>query len=547
MAGRGQLEHPAVDVDHAIQRIVADAAAAQRVHAEHGPERLAGEVLQLRGQQLPDRVGPPARAHPLDPRLDLCMGVPQRRRQARLWPVHAQRAGLLAPLVPAGALRPRQLQHAVGVVVADQAQHQAAAAGLLVDRQRVGAARRLAAVAAAVGLGQAVQQVQGGGQLVVQAAQRAGHRELLHPEGPALLRPELDGAADGRPDRLGWRARIVVLVGARIGRFGQVHRKTQAVAVAAEAHAQARREGQAVAARAQQDLGRAEAAGGQHHLARQQLQGRAAACLLRRVGVHQLQAPAAPRTLQAQQAGAADHAHPARTRLAQQVEVERVLGADVATAQAVAAVRAGLQHHAGGVRPGLLGNAERHQGRGPGVQALQGLHLGQGRSIHALHAQAPRHFDQAAGVDLLEPRLQRPRREILGIGRQQHAGVDQRAAAQPVGQQQVAVGADAQVVQALGLAAHAAVALRAQAQFAGQFGQALGKGAVAPLAAALQQQDVERPALVTQLRQLGRRHRPAVAAADDHQVPDQWPTGVAQQAVQVLGERGGHGSSGCGC
>jgi hypothetical protein len=150
-------------------------------------------------------------------------------------------------------------------------------------------------------------------------------------------------------------------------------------------------------------------------------------------------------------------------------------------------------------------------------------------------------------MDRLEPRLQRPRREILGIGRQQHAGVDQRAAAQPVGQQQVAVGADAQVVQALGLAAHAAVALRAQAQFAGQLGQALGKGAVAPLAAALQQQDVERPALVTQLRQLGRRHRPAVAAADDHQVPDRWPTGVAQQAVQVLGERGGHGSSGCGC
>jgi hypothetical protein len=324
------------------------------------------------------------------------MGVPQRRRQARLWPVHAQRAGLLAPLVPAGALRPRQLEHAIGVVVADQTQHQAAAAGFLVDRQRVGAARFLAAVAAAVALGQAVQQVQGGGQLVVQAAQRAGHSRNSCTQ-------------KGRPCfGLSWMAPLMVDPTGLAGERGSSCSSARASAGSGRSIAKPRLSPLPLkpmprrAEKARLSLRERSRISVEPRLPAASTTWRASSCkgAPRRACCAgsvctSCRRQRRPRTLQAQQAGAADHAHPARTRLAQQVEVERVLGADVATAQAVAAVRAGLQHHAGGVRPGLLGNAERHQGRGPGVQALQGLHLGQGRSIHALHAQAPRHFDQA--------------------------------------------------------------------------------------------------------------------------------------------------------
>jgi len=109
--------------------------------------------------------------------------------------------------------------------------------------------------------------------------------------------------------------------------------------------------------------------------------------------------------------------------------------------------------------------------------------------------------------------------EDFGIGFRHHPGIDQRAAAQSVGDQRADVGPDTNVEQALALAARAGSALGAEAHVAGEVGHARRKHARQVLLAALEHADADLPAITVRAPgELRRSDGASVSAADDDDV-----------------------------
>ena len=181
-------------------------------------------------------------------------------------------------------------------------------------------------------------------------------------------------------------------------------------------------------------------------------------------------------------------------RIGQVGERHRVLGADVAAPAAVAAVRAGGLRHAGRIDrrlearpPPARAPAPCRAPRDARSQRLVLGALGRRRIARRPHpAGRPRvaFLEQPVVRDLVRPD---GIAEHARVGPQRHAGVDQRAAAQPAADQHVHVLAEAHVVEPGRRAQPHALA--GQLHLAAQVGEAGGKLAGDELAPALQHAD----------------------------------------------------------
>ena len=213
-------------------------------------------------------------------------------------------------------------------------------------------------------------------------------------------------------------------------------------------------------------------------------------------------------------AGAREELRTGLHRLAQQVDVQGVLGADVAARHAVATQRAGRQVHAGGVRPVCHGHRDGQHPRllVPARQPVHGLRLGQRlrrvRRVQGYGVQlwpvgpctlgpqghagplVPALVSQGLdlGLEVLTP-------QVLRVRLQHHPGIDERAATHAVGHQGHDVFAHAQVEQTFGLAARFTRGLLAHAQVAGQVGHPGGELARPPFLPALEDAQAQRTAL----------------------------------------------------
>ena len=274
---------------------------------------------------------------------------------------------------------------------------------------------------------------------------------------------------------------------------------------------QARRELQALSRGAQQDLGRAQGAGREHHLARGERPHLADAVLGAEPVVD---GPAAARAgLEPAHLDLGEDPRPLGLGIGQVVHRQRVLGADVAPGHAVVAVDAGLLVHAHVVRP-LVAEVHRDVDRavlvvGERRGALaEDLRLGERRPVrvrvgpqHVLGALVPAPELARAG-ELAVDRGPAGVVEELRVGADGDVGVDQRRAAQAVALEHVDVLAQVVVEEA------ERVALAAQVL--GEPRAGVRELAGEPLPAALEQADV-----LPRLGEAGGGDGAAVAGADD--------------------------------
>ena len=354
-------EHAAAVVHHALRGVDADAAAAQGVHGQSGAAGLADEALQRIGQGAPLRIGQGQGGaalllvQTLHQVLHLGQGGVQGGAVAGLGPVDVQGAGLRMRGLG-------QAQATLGIVVANQTHQQGTLHGRVIHSAGVGCVGRLTAMVLLVGFGQGVQGGGGGDDVVEQLAQRRRDGELLQPEGPSSgrgpgRRLQLQAGGDGGADaplRPGLMVRC-----AAVHDVGQPVQSGDVVAVAGKALAQTGRADHL--GRAQQQLGAAQRAGGQHHLTRQHPAREGLALVEIAPGVAHFQGPAGSILevrAQALHAGTRDQLQPRVHRALQQIGVQRVLGAHIATRHAVAAQLASGQGQAGGIAVLALGDGE---------------------------------------------------------------------------------------------------------------------------------------------------------------------------------------------
>lgn len=589
-AGRAAValvEHPAVGVDRAAGGVVAHRATAQRMDAEDGAELFAQHGVELLGQQTPQRIGqdfgPPGAAvgmavgpvelveqalHALD--LLAEQGL---RLQARPFDVDQAVAQRVV-----GAGLGLEDDHPAGRVVAIHAQQHGALQLSCVDGGRVD---RASGVLAGVGLRHAVQQVGGGEELVEHPLQGPGNGELLGQEArragaAGAVQRGVDDAGDGRADAARPAGRHAGLVGPGIDLGVHAVDGHHVVAVGGILLAEAGRKARLRRARAQQDFGAAERPCRQDDLVGAQHIRLALVLARQLVGVHDDDPPAPAVALEAQHGGAGDQPQGVRRAapgLGQQAGVERQFGAVVATGHAVAAVFAAVQVDAaaGGVAVLLEHHADVGRAEFLAAQLGDALALRQVADAVVVRRAAPLlpqqlgHRAEARAERAVFPvRLAarpgaeglahffRPGRpgEHLGQRLLEHAGVDQRAAAQPVSQQGGDVDAHAHVEQAVAQADRHQVARLGIAHVSRQLGQTRGEHARKILVAALEHADAQRLAvLLGGAGQLGGRDRAAKAAADDEHVVVARAGLVARHHHVQVQRQGlvGRAVGGCGC
>jgi hypothetical protein len=246
-------------------------------------------------------------------------------------------------------------------------------------------------------------------------------------------------------------------------------------------------------------------------------------------GAPQADFPVAVALFHVRHRGADEQLGAQRLRLGEIVHRQRVLGAEVASRHAVAAAHAALLLHALRVAPVGL-EPDRDADRA-GVKACcrcefrEAAEFRQIRGLGRLRAQHRARLCEHL-AQLTDVALQRRRpllvQEHVRLRRLDHAGVDERAAAQAVAHQRADILADAKVVQAIGAALDVGVVRARQAHVPGHFGDARREAARDVFGAALQHADSRRPAIRGAIgnpgaRKARRRHGAAVAAADhDH-------------------------------
>ena len=336
-----------------------------------------------------------------------------------------------------------------------------------------------------------------------------------------LLRAaQVDQAGDGRPDRP--LARQAWAIGRRldaeadpVDRHVVVVAEGQDVTVAGKGGAETGRRRQTALMGAQQDLGRAQRAGRQHHDARRN------ACLVGREIApaqplrHVADGPSLAAPLDRPHADTAEDLRAAGHGVRQVVHQRGVLGADIAARAAIAAQRAGALMDTGAVdavgeghvdrRPRTVGAHRRARAleRLEFVQVGTVLRIGRGRQ----HGDRPRiAFLQVGIVDARRP-LQIVEHALVGL--QRHVGVDQGRAAQTASHQDVHVGIDAKIVDACRSAVRAD--LRAlELELPECLGRRVGILARQPFQPALEKRHA-----VAHARQARGRHAATVARTDD--------------------------------
>ncbi len=225
-------------------------------------------------------------------------------------------------------------------------------------------------------------------------------------------------------------------------------------------------------ARAQQDLGRAERAGGQHHgLGRDGARTRLLA-----IGGGEMDAPMGALALDMADGELGEDLGAMGVRVGQISERDGVLGADIAARAAIAAQRAGGLRDAGGIDG--LGEAHHHRGGDGGLteagarrfqRAIFG-EIGRGRiTRRAQHGGGARiaHLQQAVVAHLLGPG---GIGEDARVGLQRDGGIDERAAAEPAADEHMDVAAEPEIEQAGAIAAPHLAAI--DLELAPQLGQA---------------------------------------------------------------------------
>ena len=462
--------HAADAVDDARARIVGHPAAAERVHGEQRPGRGADHAGDVGRDRPPERVREHRRAglaggHEALERGDLA-------REQRVIRQTGPSDGDCAVAVVVVERVGHRHDATGGAVVTHHRDDARARDRVAVDRGRIAPVVVLT-VAPAREAAELCQRVGGGERLLEQPAQRPRNREFLDRDRLERIVAQVDESGDGRSDVAQRRRRV--LVADRLGRVGAPVDGGDHVAIAREALAQRRRQDEPGASRAQQQLRRAERAGGQHDPARAH-RHRALATAQLVVGVVGEQSPAGAVVCRLEPdrgRGRVDLDTRARGAR-EQVHVERILGAEVAAGRAVAAAHAGLERHTPARHARAHRDRDRHRSearvrrlvreplqrpvlgwRAVGVvEDGVGRCCGRARRAHE-HASAGVPVRQRViGADLGRPAGSREDR----FGRREHhAGIDERATPQPAGDQGGDVGAGTHVEQAL---AHAAWRLR---------------------------------------------------------------------------------------
>ena len=313
------------------------------------------------------------------------------------------------------------------------------------------------------------------------------------------------------------------------------------IAVGRETLPEARAEDDVVGPlRAQQDLRGPECARGEYHVAGHQAERPALPRAQARIGVDDVEQPSvgpigdAP-PLEAQHRRSSVDAGASLLGRAEQIHVERVLRAVVASSRAVATAFAFVERDVGradtvrrkrdGDRRGLEMIAVR---RHPLQHPELGRHLVRIEQdvIANRCAEHLAHLREAfvpvslrLGTDLLRP-LGALEDVIAGLGH--HARVDERAATETVRHDGADIGAGAHVEESLALPARGARSLGTEADVAGEIGKSRRKHPRQILAAALEHANADRVAtLPLPVRSAGeacRGDRAAVAAADDDHI-----------------------------
>ena len=529
------IEHAAEVVDRAVGRVVAHRRPAQRMHGEQRPAHAAHHLLHRERGRSPQRVRE---------RLVLEAGLAAQLVQARLAIVQrlclakARPADLHGAVAAALARTALQLDAALRAVVAHDRDDQRVVRRGLVEGAGV-VLDAIHCVVLAIALGQREQAFAERGGFLQQPAQRPRHRQLLdHHVALRVAAAQVDHCGDGRPDgALGGRRSLVrrAIHSPRDARHDGDH-----VAVGGAARAERGREAQRHAgvgrarrlARAQQDLGGAERPRRQHHAPRAQPRGGALAQPQLLVGVGEQHMPQRAMALQPQHRRPGEEARPGSMRLRQQRRVQRSLRAVIAAGGAVAAVHALLQRHAG------RGDRVLLQGHGDGG-GLEGLRTGERAKLLELskrvrlagHDGVALALGTACGQRMHQPLgpvaqrrlpadLARPRARLEDrrVRPGHHAGIDERAAAQPVGLQHADVLADAHVEEPFAPSARTQPLRRAEAHLAGKIRGTRGKVAGKEFEPALDHPHAQRPVALAATRELRGRDRAPVAAAHDEQV-----------------------------
>ena len=485
LAGLRRVVDGAMLVDDALLQMAAHAATAERMHRQQRPSRALHERVHRGRQKLPEwirhhaatEVGSRGKLGQLSV-LRFEQGLAHEAR-----PAYLQLAVALQTLRALG-----QVQPALGTVVAHHRERQRALKSLWMHGTGVGH-RMSVPMARAIHRAQRLQCAGGGEHLRGETPEDARHREVFDDDAlrRALTRQAdlgIDDAGDGRAD-LAARGRRV-FVGDALGRRVEAIAEAEHVAIAREALAQARGESERRGAlRAQQELGGTEAPRRDDDAPCQQRHRPALAAVQHLVGVARPDLPELLRivALQPQHGRTAIDLGTVTAREREQVGVERFLGAIVAAARAVAAAPAGCEPHAAD------GDLLRHR-HGDGRRAVARVVLRQAETLHqprlgqrgsrfamdVVVAAIVRRAEQTLGalVVLGPTRIVAPADrpagiEDLGARNLHHTGVDQGAAAEPVGEHHVEITADAQVEQTLAAAADAG---KAATHGGRQFGEA---------------------------------------------------------------------------
>ena len=347
-------------------------------------------------------------------------------------------------------------------------------------------------VPAVIAKQQLVQGVCGGHGLLEQAPECAGYAEILDDDvGFEIAGTQVDHPRDRRADMA-----LVggdVLVGHAVDRFSRLVDDEDRVAVGREVLAELRRESHGVGSRPHQDLRRAESSRRENDVPRAQPKRHALALAQVPFGMVHDHHPASAGLLQAQHAGAGVDLRALLPGDAQQVQVERVFRVVIATGGTVTAADVGVELRPGAVRAGQRRDGDLGGPEGARQKRLQGgvllgLRAGVTRAQRLLERPGQLQQRVVAAQRRRPARLPKHRR----VRHRHHAGVDERAAAEPAGNESVDVGADAHVEQPFRSAAHSLARRRGEADVAGDVGHARRKHAAQILAASFENADAGR-------------------------------------------------------
>ena len=275
-----------------VERRVAHRTSAERMHGQKRPALAVEQEFEIVRQQLPHRIGlhfagDAGIATELAQRGD---ALAEDLEVARIGPAHADRAVAIG----LGAAA-HELERAARAVVAHDREQRRAPDRPAVDRARI-VRRSVRAMLAAIATRELAQRVTGAHHLLEHAAQRRGHRHFLDDDRRGFRVAQVDDAGDRRSDLAPCGGHLLardrVHLDARSARtLPLVVGNRDHVAVGGEALAKPRAEDEIVVARAQQDFGRAEGAGGENHLARDQPEHAALAGAKVGIGVGDLEDP----------------------------------------------------------------------------------------------------------------------------------------------------------------------------------------------------------------------------------------------------------------